>query len=223
LPTPTTDIPIELQRTPNQAETDLKFIQRLARRNGFVFYVAPLTIGTNEAYFGPDLRAGILQPAINVGLGPSTNADSLDVTTDSTAPVSGTGTFYESTLGVTLPIPPLPSLKLPPLTSSPVAAKRTTLLRGEAHQGATRALAASAAAATNAPDPVQLTGTMDGVRYGTVLRARNLVGVRGAGATHDGIYFVSAVTHRVARGGYTQQFTLKREGTGALLPVVRPS
>jgi phage protein D len=35
--TPTTDVPIELQRIPRQHETDLKFIERMAKRNGFVF------------------------------------------------------------------------------------------------------------------------------------------------------------------------------------------
>src|SRR5215210_5593333 len=39
--TPTTDVPIELQRIPRQHETDLKFIERMARRNGFVFFIEP--------------------------------------------------------------------------------------------------------------------------------------------------------------------------------------
>jgi hypothetical protein len=54
------------------------------------------------------------------------------------------------------------------------------------------------------------------------LRARGLVGVRGAGFAYDGNYFVRSVTHDIARGSYTQSFTLSREGTGALLPVVLP-
>src|SRR5262245_47460467 len=47
--TPTTDVPIMLDRIPRQCETDLKFIQRLAERNGFVFYIEPLTFGVNTA------------------------------------------------------------------------------------------------------------------------------------------------------------------------------
>src|SRR5262249_4101051 len=39
--TPTTDVPIMLQRIPRQNETDLRFIQRMAQRNGFVFYIEP--------------------------------------------------------------------------------------------------------------------------------------------------------------------------------------
>jgi hypothetical protein len=78
------------------------------------------------------------------------------------------------------------------------------------------------AAATRAPEPIEGNGEVDGVRYGSVLRARRLVGVRGAGTSYDGFYWVKRVTHRVHPGAYTQQFTLSRDGTGALLPVVRP-
>ena len=56
----------------------------------------------------------------------------------------------------------------------------------------------------------------------SVLRARRLVGVRGAGTTFDGFYWVKQVTHTIKSGSYTQGFKLSREGTGALLPVVAP-
>jgi hypothetical protein len=55
-----------------------------------------------------------------------------------------------------------------------------------------------------------------------VLRARELVGVRGAGITYDGLYYVKSVTHNLQRGSYTQNFTLAREGLISLTPVVVP-
>ena len=48
-PTPTPDLPIELERVPRQQETDLAFINRMAERNGYVFYIKPVTIGVNLA------------------------------------------------------------------------------------------------------------------------------------------------------------------------------
>jgi hypothetical protein len=48
------------------------------------------------------------------------------------------------------------------------------------------------------------------------------VGVRGVGTTYDGFYFVRRVTHAIKQGEYSQRFSLSRDGTGALLPVVRP-
>jgi hypothetical protein len=49
-----------------------------------------------------------------------------------------------------------------------------------------------------------------------------VVGLRGAGSQHDGLYYVKRVTHTIQRGEYTQAFTLTREGLGATTAVVRP-
>ena len=80
------------------------------------------------------------------------------------------------------------------------------------------------AASMNAPDAVTATGEVDTVRYGSVLRARRLVGVRGVGINYDGFYYVAKVVQEidVQQNKATQTFTLKREGTGTLTPVVRP-
>ena len=69
-------------------------------------------------------------------------------------------------------------------------------------------------------DGVTATGELDGVRYGHVLRARGLVGVRGVGDTYGGLYYVKSVTHRIRPGSYKQSFTLTRDGTGATLPLL---
>ena len=50
------------------------------------------------------------------------------------------------------------------------------------------------------------------LRYGRVLKARQLVGVRGAGPAFDGLYYVKSVTHKLKRGEYKQSFTLVRNG-----------
>jgi len=60
------------------------------------------------------------------------------------------------------------------------------------------------------------------LRYGDLLRPRGIVGLRGAGFTHDGLYYVKSVSHTISKGQYKQRFTLTREGTGALTPVVIP-
>jgi hypothetical protein len=65
-------------------------------------------------------------------------------------------------------------------------------------------------------------GELNVLRYGDLLQAHELVGVRGAGYSYDGLYYVQSVTHMISRGTYAQRFTLTREGVGALLPVVRP-
>ncbi len=222
MPTPTTDVPIMLQRIPRQHETDLKFIQRLAKKNGFVFYIEPLTFGVNTAYWGPESRLSVPQPALTMNMGDATNVKTLNFSQDGLAPVATQGSFVEPITKTSIPIPPLPSLRMPPLAPSPTPAKRTVLLRETANQNPGQAATTAIAAVTNSPDAVSGQGELETVRYGSVLRARKLVGVRGAGFSYDGNYYVRRVTHTIARGEYTQKFTLTREGTGALLPVVRP-
>ena len=72
------------------------------------------------------------------------------------------------------------------------------------------------------PVAVSGDGELDTLRYGHVLRARRLVGVRGAGLSYDGLYSVESVTHKLVRGEYTQRFRISREGTGTTLPAVVP-
>jgi phage protein D len=58
-------------------------------------------------------------------------------------------------------------------------------------------------------------GELDAQRYGSILRARGVVGVRGMGYSYDGYYYVQKVTHSISRGKYKQSFTLNREGIGS--------
>ena len=222
-PAPTTDVPISLQRTPRQAdETDLAFLKRMATRNGYVFFVEPVTFGVSTAYWGPEVRASLPQPALTTGGGPSANTKSLRFSQDPLAPVATRVSFVEPFTGMVITLPALPSLKLPPLSASPVQARRTGPSRDTGQANPAQAALASAAAATSAPDAVTGEGEVDSVRYGHALRARKLVGVRGAGLSYDGLYYVQNVTHSISPGEYKQSFSLSREGTTSTVPAVVP-
>ena len=65
-------------------------------------------------------------------------------------------------------------------------------------------------------------GEIDVLRYGNILQARGLVGVRGTGFTYDGIYYVKRVKHLIRKHQYKQQVTLTREGVGSITPAVVP-
>ncbi|HXM58292.1 MAG TPA: hypothetical protein VOB72_23025 [Candidatus Dormibacteraeota bacterium] len=218
---PTTSVRTTVEGNTHQHETDLKFLRRLARRNGFVFYLEPTAIGVSGAYWGRENRLGQVQPCLTRGMGASTTLESISFANDALAPVSASGSFVEPRSRTSLPIPPLPALRLPPLSANPAPANRTERLRGSANRSAADALMSAMAATTAAPEPVTAHGEVNTVRYGAVLRARRLVGVRGVGRTYDGVYYVNRVTHQVTTGrGYTQQFSCRREGTGALLPLL---
>lgn len=220
---PTTDVPLVLLRTPWQTETDLQFIRRLAHRNGFVFHVEPTTFGVNTAYFGPPARAAAPLPALTVGMGASSNVTALHFTLDALAPLTAEATLLEPISKATIPVPSIPSLRLPPFVLEPVGARRQTVVRESAHLNPALAASAVLGRVHAAPEAVNAEGEVDGERYGSVLRARRSVGVRGVGTSYGGQYWVRRVTHKVDRAGtYKQSFTLAREGTGALLPVVLP-
>ncbi|HBY59765.1 MAG TPA: hypothetical protein DEH78_08065, partial [Solibacterales bacterium] len=78
-PTPTTDVPLIINRIPRQRETDLAFIRRMAERNGYVFYTEPLPFGTSLAYFGPENRVGLPQPPLTTNMGSFDNLKSISV------------------------------------------------------------------------------------------------------------------------------------------------
>src|SRR5262249_39086382 len=59
LVTPTIDVPLILERLPNQQGTDRAFLQELAHRNGFVFYTEPKLPGVTTAYWGLENRLGL--------------------------------------------------------------------------------------------------------------------------------------------------------------------
>lgn len=220
--TPTVSVPLMTDRIPRQQETDLKFIERLAERNGFVFYIEPKTFGVNTAYWGPQTRIGVPQPALTQHMGAASNVKSLNFSQDALEPVAAEGTFIEPFTKTSIPIPSLPTLKIPPLAVATVPAKRTVKVRTAAGQDAATAATTALATAMNAPDAVTGEGELDAIRYGSVLRARRLVGVRGAGLSYDGFYYVRGVTHQISRGQYVQKFRISRDGTGSLTPVVAP-
>jgi hypothetical protein len=69
-------------------------------------------------------------------------------------------------------------------------------------------------------DSVTADGTLNVLRYGQILQARQLVGVRGAGVAFDGLYYVESTKHHIKPGEYKQSFTLKRNALISNVPVV---
>lgn len=220
--TPTSDVPLPTERTPTQQGTDLAHIRYLAQRNGFVFYVQPIAPGVSRAYWGPDAPTGLPQPAINCEASSHRPTDGpLQGRFEALGPAAPTIHIVEPNSGVRIPIT-VPALTAVPPVVRPATPLRRTVARNTNGLSATQAALQGVASAAQGSDPVRVTGEMDGVRYGAVLRSRRLVGVRGMGLTWDGTYAVEQVTHRIQLGEYKQSFTLKRSGFVSPSPVVVP-
>jgi hypothetical protein len=217
------DPPIPVERTPVQQETDLQYLQEMARRHGYVFYVSPGPAPLqNTAYWGPPVRVGIPQKALSMNMGPDTNVEQINFSNNALAPTLVSGSVQDRLSGQVMPIK-IPLSTRIPLCSQPAWRQPHVRRKQFRRSGLTGAQAyAQAQGMTDAStdDVVTVNGELDALRYGDLLQPRGLVGLRGVGYSYDGIYYVKSVTHTIRKEKYNQRFTLTREGTGSLTPVV---
>lgn len=206
-----------IQRVPQQptTSTDRAYIQMLAQRHGHVFYVEPgPTPLSNIAYWGPPNRLDIPQGALSVNMGPSTNVDSINFNYNGLA--ANKVTFVENSSERTISSPSATRIQL---ARNRAELRRTVFL---AERGPNAEARAQGQVDRSLDEVVTATGELDALRYNGALKPRGLVGLRGAGQSYDGQYYVKSVTSKLSKGQFKQSFTLTREGTGALLPIVRP-
>lgn len=218
------DIAIPTDKIKSQKGTDLSYIQALAKENSYVFYLDPGPVpGQSVAYWGPEIRIGIPQPALNIDMDALTNVESLSFSFDGLQPTQVMATIQEpfTKLSIKIPLPEL-NILAPPLALRQAPSLRSVPLEGAAKDNPILAIAKGFGKVSESADAVTGNGQLDVFRYGHILNARSLVGVRGAGLGYDGLYYVKSVTHSIAPGSYTQSFTIARNGLVPLTPVVVP-
>ncbi len=229
------------KHTPQQLSTDREFLIQLAERNDSRFYIKFDTAAT--AYWGPPERDGEPQPALVSNAILFGNVESLEPRYDQMEAVLyygskladgdggkesaetpfGASKFADTKLSKT----PVPLAEFGSLAADPESfeSKLSTLgVRGQylrhQHLNAGR-VATSAQSSTDLESggAAVIEGELDTAKYGHVLQVPGVVGVRGAGETYDGNYYVQSVTHKMnlKRGEvrYMQRFKLTREGVGA--------
>jgi hypothetical protein len=217
------DVPIPIDRIPRHQGTDYAYIKALAEEVGYVFYIDPGPVpGMSKAYWGPEIRVGAPQPALNVSLdGPHNNVKSLSFTFDKERKELPVVFIQEpaSKAPIPIPIPDITPLS-PPLGAVPPLPPKVTFLDDTTKMNPLAAAMRGLAYAGQHADAVFGTGSLDVARYGHVLRARALVGVRGAGEAFDGLHYVTSVTSTFKRGEFSQSFQLVRNGLLSTVPAV---
>jgi hypothetical protein len=222
VPSVALDISIPTIQIIRQQGTDLDHVRRLADLVGYVFYVDPgPELGTSVAYWGPQIKWGPVQPALAIDADASSNVESLSFAfnnEDKSMPIL---IVQEPITKAPIPIP-IPDVNplVPPLGAVPPIPKHFPIIKGVAKLPPVRALLVGLAKNAQAADAVTASGTIDVLRYGQVLSARKLVGLRGAGTAFDGLWYVTSVTHELKRGEYKEQFTLSRNGLVSTVPSV---
>jgi len=214
--------PLPMQQIPQQRGSDYAYVKRLAGDAGYVFYLEPGPVpGTSKAYWGPEIRVGEPQPALATNMDAHSNVEQLSFTFDKERKTIPIVFFQEpaSKAPIGIPIPDITPLN-PPLGLVPPLPPNISKLDYTAHLPAPQALMAGLAFAGQHSDSVFGSGRLDVVKYGRLLKSRQLVGVRGAGLPFDGLYYVKSVTHEIERGSYKQQFSLARNALISTVPTV---
>ena len=216
------DIPIPTDRIPSHEGTDLAYINRLAADVGHTFYIDPGPLpGMNTAYWGPQIKIGVPQPALNTDMDAHTNVESLTFNVrhnENALPI----VFIQepmSKASIPIPIPDINPLQ-PPLGVALPIPTRIDLMKDTAKLSPIAAIAKGVAAAAGSADLVEGSGSLNVLRYGRLLKARQLVGVRGAGMAFDGLYYVKSVTSTLKQGEFEQRFSLTRNALVSITPAV---
>jgi phage protein D len=217
---PTAPTLIEPEGTTIQRGTDLRFLRKLARRNGFDLYVQPEPLtGLDQGFFRPRQPLGVPDAVLNVSMGSETNVAQFTVRYDMTRPTSavaaGLDASTKSPQPALAPVSIQPPMGLEPallrvLPTPVVRPADTGLMRSSDLQAYAQAIADASSFAVAAEGEV-------GPDVG-VLRPGGLVAVRGVGRLYNGLYLVKKVTHRISDQGYSQRFSAVRNAatmTGA--------
>lgn len=225
IPSPVVTVRMPTEGYDLQTEPDLAYVRELARLSGYTFYIEPGPLPLQSiAYFGPDVRIPIPQPALSVNSDWNTNVESLSFSLDGLSKKVTVITILDPiTRKVPLPIP-VPNIDIlkPPLGARLTPPARIVFSDDLANLPPDEVAKRAFGLMREGADAVSANGTLSVSRYGHILRARMLVGVRGAGLTYDGLYYVESVTHTIKRGEYKQSFTLSRDGVVSQTPVVVP-
>ena len=216
------DVPLPTERIPRHKGKDLEYVRSLADDVGYVFYLEPgPSAGTSFAYWGPEIKVGAPQPALNINMDAHTNVESLSFRFDADSRKLPTIMIQNaaSHTTITIPVPDITPLN-PPLGLIPPIPKDIEPIESSAKLTPVQAALIGIATAAKSADALSATGSLNVLRYGRLLEPRKLVGVRGAGDAFDGLYYVESVTHDIKRGEYKQQFTLRRNGLLSTVPRV---
>jgi phage protein D len=198
-----------------QRDSDFRFVRRLARRNGYLFWVDCDAQGAETAHFRRPKLDG--QAAMNIDINLATNSVvALDLSWDVERPTSVVAAQLNLNDKTTIdgnvaksPLDPLGTKSLSDITGdtrsillvAPVDDAGDLQARGEgALIEAGWFVRASCQTSVNA--------------LNAIIRANTVVALRGVGSRHSGKYYVSSVLHRIDTAGHMMDVELIRNGWG---------
>lgn len=194
-----------------QRETDLRFLKRLARRNGFDCFVRG-----DKGYFCKPAFTDPPQTVLASNFGAETNLLSFDAGLNALRPA-------------TVAMSQIDTVAKEVVTAEVTEADQKTLGRDGAltitvpNGNSSKMLVKHAVATSQAEMEslclamldeaewfIQAEGKINTSVYGAVLQTRKLVPIKGVGESFSGLYYVTNVKHTFTEGDYVQRFTGRR-------------
>jgi len=206
---------LESKHTLIQRETDLRFVQRLARRNGNLFWLSSDEFGIETAHFKRPPLDGLASCDLIINLkDPRSTAAGIEISWDVERPTKTTAADLDlntkSEVDGTVAGAPLTALGGSGLadivTDSRIAHVRAPI----DDTGDLRAR--SEGALIESSFFLHATGSTTFSALGKVLRAHSLVNLRGVGSRHSGLWFCAAVRHSIDQSEHRMDFDLIRNG-----------
>ena len=201
-----------------QRGTDHAFLRELARRKGYEFFVHGGT-----GFFRPAKLDGAPQKLVAVNFGDETNCTQFRVAADGTAPTAAAIMFLDPMTGKVMEsrrdssgLPPLGTDTLDTLRGAVGVPQTLQIGRRLGCMDQARADDYATGLLRRNGWWVTANGTLNGLRYGRVLRSRKTVTIKGVGAKYNGVYYVRKVQHELTMRTYSMTFEAVRNAVGRL-------
>jgi len=161
------DIPLPTERIPVQQGTDLEFLNMIAQRFGYVFYVMPGPFPlSNTAYWGPPVRPGKPQRALSINMGPQSNVDSINFQNNALAPVEVVGKILDRSSNKLTPLQ-IPQSQRDLLARATQKKKRSIQFRQSGHTSQQASARARGIMDASADETLTSTGRTGSARTNT--------------------------------------------------------
>ena len=206
----------QLKHTLVQRDTDLQFVQRLARRNGFLFWITSNALGIETAHFKRPPVGGGADGELMINLEGNTIGE-IDINWTTEAPTSVVADQLDlndkSDIDGAVDKSPLRSLGKQALHE--IASDTRSVHIAAPVDDAGDLQGRGEGALIEAGWFIRATCQTSVHALKALVRAHTLVNLRGAGSRFSGKYFVSGVRHTIDAVGHRMDVELVRNGWGA--------
>jgi hypothetical protein len=206
----------EAKHTLVQHDSDLRFVRRLARRNGCLFWLTADALGVETAHFRRPPLDGAPSAKLAINLDPP-NLNALDISWDVERPSSAVGWALD--LGdksqIDGSVTRSPQKLLGDKSLADTTGDTRSVLIAAPVDDAGDLKSRGEAALVESDFFVTVAGETTVHALGAVLRTHTMVQLQGTGTRHSGPYFVSSVRHLIDATTHRMEFELVRNGWGA--------